>query len=66
MENWNWQQTLGFALVIIGGICGFISGLALLASCISAKYSFAIFIAMMLVIGACLWFFGKKKGDKNE
>ena len=64
MEDWNWQQTLGFALVIIGGICGFISGLVMLASCISAKYSFAIFIALMLLIGACLWIFGGKKGGK--
>jgi hypothetical protein len=65
MEKWNWQQLLGFMLVIVGGTCGFISGLALLASFISAKYSFAIFIVLILIIGACLWIFGKKKGGKK-
>ena len=65
MEDWNWQQLLGFMLLIVGGTCGFISGLALLASFISAKHSFAIFIALMLLIGACLWIFGKKKGGEK-
>lgn len=63
MEDWNWQQLLGFMLVIVGGTCGFISGLALLASFISSKYSFAIFIALMLLIGVCLLVYGNKKGD---
>lgn len=65
MEDWNWQQILGFMLLIVGGTCGFISGLALLASFISSKYGFAIFIALMLLIGACLWIFGKKKGGEE-
>lgn len=62
----NWQQKLGFMLLVVGGTCGFIGGLTWLASFISSEYSFAIFIALMLLIGACLWVFGKKKGDKNE
>ena len=66
MEDMNCTRMIGLTLLIVGGAYGLVCGLALLASCISAKYSFAIFIAIMLVIGACLWFFGKKKGDKNE
>ena len=64
MEDWNWFRIIGLALLIVGGTCGFIGGLALLASMFSSKYSFAILIAMMLLIGAIFWFFGKKKGGE--
>lgn len=65
MENWSWKQIIGLTLLTVGGACGFVAGLALLASMFSAKYSFAILIAMMLLIGAILWFFGKKKGGEE-
>ena len=65
MENLNWQQIIGLALLIVGGTCGFIGGLALLASLLSSKYSFVILIALMLLIGATLWAFGKKKGGEG-
>ena len=65
MENLNWQQIIGLALLIVGGTCGFIGGLALLASLLSSKYSFVILIALMLLIGATLWAFGKKKGGEE-
>ena len=64
MENRNWLQIIGLALLIVGGTCGFIGGLALLASMFSPKYSFAILIAMMLLIGAVLWVYGNKKGGE--
>ena len=63
MENWNWQQIIGLTFLLVGGTCGLIGGLALLASLLSSKYSFIILIALMLLIGACLWIFGKKKGE---
>lgn len=65
MEDWNWQQIIGLTLLIVGGTCGFIGGLALLASLLSSKYSIVILIALMLLIGACLWLFGKKKGGEE-
>lgn len=66
MEDWNWQQILGFALLMAGGFTGLIGGLVLLSSLLCPEYSNAILIALMLLTGACLWIFGKKKGDKNE
>lgn len=65
IEDWNWFRIIGLALLIVGGTCGFIGGLALLASMISSKYGFAILIAIMLLIGAILWVFGRKKGGDN-
>ena len=65
MEDWNWLQILGFALLMAGGFTGFIGGLTLLSSLLCPEYSTAILIVLMLLIGACLWFFGKKKGGKE-
>lgn len=65
MENWNWKQVLGFTLLIVGGTCGLIGGLALLASLLCPEYSYAILIVLMLIVGACLWIFGKKKGGEE-
>ena len=65
MEDWNWQQIIGLTLLTVVGTYGFICGLALLASLLSSKYSLVIFIALMLLIGACLWIFGKKKGGEK-
>lgn len=65
MEDWNWLRIVGLALLIVGGTCGFVAGLAMLASLFSSKYSFAILIAIMLLIGAILWAFGKKKGGEG-
>lgn len=65
MEDWNWLRIVGLTLLIVGGACGFVGGLALLASLLSPKYCFAILIAIMLLIGATLWTFGKKKGGDN-
>lgn len=68
MEDWNWQQILGFALLMAGGFTGFVCGLMLLSSLFLScpEYGTAIFIVLMLLIGACLWFFGKKKGGCNQ
>ena len=66
MEDWNWQQILGFTLLMVGGSVGLICGLILLSSLLCPEYSVLVLIALMLLIGACLWLFGKKKGDKNE
>lgn len=67
MENWdwNWQQIIGLALLMTGGSVGLIGGLALLSSLLCPEYSMPILIALMLLIGACLWIFGKKKGGKE-
>lgn len=65
MEDWNWQQILGLALLMTGGFYGLIGGLALLSSLLCPEYSTAILIALMLLIGACLWIFGKKKGGEQ-
>ena len=65
MENWNWLRIIGLTLLIVGGTYGFIGGLALLASLLSSKYSVVILIALMFLIGVCLWIFGKKKGGKE-
>lgn len=62
MDDLNWLRIIGLMLLIVGGTCGFVAGLALLASLLSPKYGFVILIAMMLLIGATLWAFGKKKG----
>lgn len=65
MEDWNWQQIIGLTLLIVGGSVGLIGGLALLSSLLCPKYNILVLIALMLLIGACLWIFGKKKGDKK-
>ena len=65
MEDMNWTRIIGLTLLIVGGTCGFVGGLSFLASLFSSKYSFAILIALMLLIGACLWIFGKKKGGEG-
>lgn len=67
MGDWNWLQILGFALLMAGGFTGFILGLILLSSLFLScpGCGTAIFIALMLLIGACLWFFGKKKGGEK-
>lgn len=67
MENWdwNWQQIIGLALLIVGGICGFLGGLVLLSRLLSSKYSFVILSATMLLIGAILWVYGNKKGGSQ-
>lgn len=65
MEDWNWLRIVGLTFLIVGGTFGVVAGLALLASLLSPKYSFVILIAMMLLIGATLWFFGRKKGGDN-
>lgn len=65
MEDWNWLRIIGLALLIVGGTCGFIGGLALLASLLSPKYSFAILTAMILLIGAIFWVYGSKKGGNQ-
>lgn len=64
MEDWNWQQILGFALLMAGVFVGLIAGLKLISSLLGHEYSTAILIALMLLIGACLWIFGGKKGGK--
>lgn len=66
MENWNWQQILGFAILIAGGFVGLIFGLKLLSSLLCPEYSTAALIALMSLIGACLWIFGKRKGRKKR
>lgn len=65
MEKWNWQQILGFALLMAGVFVGLIAGLKLLSSLLGPEYSTVSLIALMLLIGACLWFFGKKKGGEK-
>lgn len=65
MENWNWQQILGFAILIAGGLDGLIAGLKLISSLLGPEHSIAILIVLMLIVGACLWMFGKKKGKKK-
>lgn len=62
MEDWNWQQIIGLALLITGGSVGLIGGLALLSSLLCPEYSMPILIALMLLIGAILWVYGNKKG----
>lgn len=66
MEEMNWTRIIGLTLLIVGGTCGFIGGLALLASLLSPKYGFVILIALMLLIGACLFVYGFKKGGEHE
>lgn len=65
MENWNWQQILGFALLMAGGFVGLIGGLALLSSLLCPEYSNAILIVLMLIVGACFWIFGKKQRSEK-
>lgn len=65
MEDWNWQQIIGLALLITGGSVGLIGGLALLSSLLCPEYSMPILIALMLLIGAILWVYGNKKGGSQ-
>lgn len=65
MEDWNWQQIIGLTLLIVGGSVGLIGGLALLSSLLCPKYSVLVLIALMLLIGACLWVCGNKKGGEE-
>lgn len=65
MENWNWLQIVGLTLLTVGGSVGLICGLALLSSLLSSEYSIPILIILMLIVGACLWVIGKKKGGEE-
>lgn len=66
MEDWNWQQILGSALLTVGGSVAIGWGLAQLSRLLSHEYSTAILIVLMLLVGTCLWLFGKKKGRKKR
>ena len=65
MENWNWQQIIGFALMFTAGIVCVIGGLILLYRVLKPEIAGGIMTGVMLISGFAFWKYGlkKKKGD---
>lgn len=65
MENWNWQQIIGFALMFTAGIVCVIGGLILLYRFLKPEIAGGIMTGVMLISGFAFWKYGlkKKKGD---
>lgn len=65
MEDWNWQQTLGWALMGAAIIMGSIGGIIFVFSFLEPLKAFFTLIGLLLVIGFTLWKFGSRKQKKN-
>lgn len=65
MEDWNWQQTIGFALMFTAGIMVLIGGLVLLFSFLKPEIAGGIMTGIMLISGLGLWKYGLKKNKSS-
>lgn len=65
MEDWNWQQIFGFALMFTAGIVCVIGGLILLYRFLKPEIAGGIMTGVMLISGFAFWKYGlnKKKGN---
>lgn len=61
MDDWNWQQAIGFALMVTAAIVCFICGLILLFRFLKPEIAGGIMISVMLIVGLGFWKCGSKK-----
>ena len=65
MDDWNWQQTLGWALMGAAIIMGCFGGFVFVFSFLEPLEAFFTLIGSLLAIGFILWKFGSRKKKKN-
>lgn len=66
MEDWNFKQVTGFALMCVGGIFVLIGGLMLLFMVLKPAVAITILFGSILLLGICLWRIGSKENNKKE
>lgn len=66
MENWNFKQVMGFALMCVGGLYVLIGGLNLLFIVVKPAVAITIVFGSILLSGIWLWKRGSKENDKKD
>lgn len=66
MEDWNFKQVTGFALMCVGGLFVLIGCLNLLFMVLKPAVAITIVFSIMLLSGLCLWKKGSKENNKKN
>ena len=66
MEDWNFKQVMGFALMCVGGLYVLIGGLMLLFMILKPAVAITILFGSILLLGICLWKSGLIENDKKD
>lgn len=66
MEDWNFKQVVGFALMVLGGLYVLIGGLMLLFMVLNPAVAMTIVFGLILLLGILLWKRGSKENDKKD
>jgi hypothetical protein len=66
MEDWNFKQIIGIALMGVGGLYVLIGGLMLLFMVLKPAVAITILFGSLLLLGIWLWKSGSKENDKKE
>lgn len=66
MEDWNFKQVTGFALMCVGGLSVLIGGLMLLFMVLKPAVAIIILFSIILLSGLWLWKSGSKENDKKD
>ena len=66
MEDWNFKQVMGIALMCIGGLYVLIGGLMLLFMVLKPAVAITILFSSMLLLGLWLWNRGSKENNKKD
>lgn len=66
MEDWNFKQITGFALMCVGGLYVLIGGLNLLFMVLKPALAITIVFGSILLSGICLWKSGSRENDKKD
>jgi hypothetical protein len=66
MEDWNFKQIMGFALMCVGGLFVLIGSLMLLFMVLKPAVAITILFGLMLLSGIWLWKSGSKENDKKD
>ena len=66
MEDWNFKQVMGFALMVLGGLYVLIGGLMVLFMVLKPAVAITILFGSALLLGIWLWKSGTRENDKKE
>ena len=66
MEDWNFKQVMGIALMCVGGLFVFIGGLMLLFMVLKPAVAITIVFSIMLLSGLWLWERGSIENNKKD
>lgn len=66
MEDWNFKQVLGVALICAGGLLSILVLTLLLCMLFRPEVVGFIFTVIILLLGIWLWRSGVKENDKKE